>query len=59
MCQQRNKSFGTYQTVPQQANSTMLGVIQDITERKQLEWQLEHQANSEFSHRLCQPPILH
>jgi diguanylate cyclase (GGDEF)-like protein len=42
------KIFGTIQQLPQHEQVTMLGVIQDITERKQLEWQLEQQANTDF-----------
>lgn len=42
------KMFGTVQQLPQQDQATMLGVIQDITERKKLEWQLKQQANTDF-----------
>jgi len=45
---QETKVFGTVQTVPQQPDTTTMGIIQDITERKQLEWQLEQQANTDY-----------
>lgn len=44
---QQPKIFGTVQSLPLQDQITMLGVIQDITERKKLEWQLEQEANTD------------
>ncbi|MGZ4999077.1 MAG: diguanylate cyclase [Methylomonas sp.] len=47
---QQPKIMGTIQYFPQygQDQATMVGVIEDITERKQLETQLERQANTDF-----------
>jgi len=42
------KILGTVQPLSQHDQVTMVGVIQDITERKKLEWQLEQQANIDF-----------
>lgn len=42
------KMIGTFQLLPQHDQATMLGVIQDITERKKLEAELEKQANTDF-----------
>jgi diguanylate cyclase (GGDEF)-like protein len=42
------KIIGTVQALPQHDQVTMMGVIQDITERKKLECQLEQQANTDF-----------
>lgn len=46
--EQRLKMLGTVQLLPQHDQATMLGVIQDITERKKLEAELETQANTDF-----------
>ncbi|HEY5994112.1 MAG TPA: diguanylate cyclase [Gallionellaceae bacterium] len=43
----RPRIFGTIQDVGGARQTTMLGVIQDITEQKELEWQLEEQANTD------------
>jgi diguanylate cyclase (GGDEF)-like protein len=45
---QHPRILGTIQYFPQQEQGTMLGIIQDITEHKKLEWQLEQQANTDF-----------
>ncbi len=45
---QQPKIFGTIQYFHEQDQATMLGVIEDITERKKLESQLEQQANTDF-----------
>lgn len=38
---------GTVQYFPEHDQETILGIIQDITEHKKLEWQLEQQANTD------------
>lgn len=45
---QQPKIYVTVNTLPMQEQVTMLGVIEDITERKQLEWRLKQQANTDF-----------
>lgn len=42
------KIVGTLQCLPERDQVTMLGIIQDITERKQLEQQLKQQANTDY-----------
>ncbi|MDD5215688.1 MAG: diguanylate cyclase [Methylococcales bacterium] len=42
------KIVGTVQCLPEHDQITMLGVIQDITARKKLEWQLEELANTDY-----------
>lgn len=42
------KIYVTVKALPIQEQITMLGVIEDITERKQLEWRLKQQANTDF-----------
>ncbi|MEN6586759.1 MAG: diguanylate cyclase [Sulfuricella sp.] len=44
----QSKMIGTIQEIPGQEQMKMLGVIQDITERKELESQLQQQANTDY-----------
>lgn len=44
---QKPKIIGTVQYFPQHDQMTMLGIIQDITDHKKLEWQLEQLANTD------------
>ncbi|MDD1621944.1 MAG: diguanylate cyclase [Methylococcaceae bacterium] len=44
---QKPKIFGTVQYFPQHDQATVLGIIQDITEHKKLEWRLEQLANTD------------
>ncbi|MDD5228214.1 MAG: diguanylate cyclase [Methylococcales bacterium] len=45
---EQSKIIGTIQSLPECDQIAMLGVIQDITERKKLEWQLEELANTDY-----------
>lgn len=40
--------IGTIQELPDREQMKILGVVQDITERKELELQLEQLANTDF-----------
>lgn len=45
---EKPKLVGTVQCLPEHDQIMMLGVIQDITARKKLEWQLEELANTDY-----------
>ena len=45
---QQPKIIGTVQYLPEQNQVTMIGVMQDITERKELESELMQQANTDY-----------